>query len=231
MSKKMNWLTSLAGLGFLLGLVFFFAHRPVTFQSLESVTESGAPVFNQVQFLPGTTKDIWIMRQSHSGPDTKKNSWDRLAIVVDKNSHNAKFYQLKSGELAADLDQAVPLKARCYACHSNGPRAVRPTSGLGLADWLTVAVMNLRIKSYGRLQSEAGVDLAGGVHFKSPLGLLQSPLNLSSCTKCHSETGIRAALTFEHLGTIKFLTQKGQMPPFPFQLSEAERAQIERLTL
>ena len=45
----------------------FFLKSPdsVTFESLESKTESNGPVYNQVSLESNTTKDIWKMRQSH----------------------------------------------------------------------------------------------------------------------------------------------------------------------
>ena len=72
-------LLSILGLGLVLGLALLSAQdSSVAFQSLESKTETGAPVFNEIKFKAGDGKDIWIMRQSHHGYQSNKLTWDRL---------------------------------------------------------------------------------------------------------------------------------------------------------
>jgi hypothetical protein len=77
----------------------FFNQAPIVFESLQSKTKSGMPVFNRIQFLPGWEQDIWLMQQSHDGLDMNYVHWDRLAIVVDKTKSpcEAAFYQLAPG--------------------------------------------------------------------------------------------------------------------------------------
>src|SRR4051812_5088721 len=99
---KIITLLFLGGLSISSGLFFVLnSEKSVLFQSLESVTEKGAPVFNQVRLLRKPNQDIWIMRQSHEGVHKDLMSWDRLAIVVDtsKTPKEAKFYQFTKGEL------------------------------------------------------------------------------------------------------------------------------------
>jgi hypothetical protein len=226
-------LITLLGLGIFLGL-FLLSPTAVTFQSLESVTEDGKPIFNQIKFIAGWDKDIWIMRQSHIGYHKDYKAWDRLAIIVDKTKfpYQAKFYQYSPSEL--DIGgQQVPYKARCYACHVSGPRTILPNYEStivkpNLKDKLQVAIWNLRIKSYGPAQSIAGHQLEGGVPFQSSLPLLSKPLGLESCTTCHSKKGIRNELKIEHLGTARFLVKEGLMPPFPFTITEKEKENLYR---
>ena len=105
---------------------FYFAptSRSVSFESLESRTDSGAPVFNQIGFVGGWSQDVWLMRQSHHGfTKSPERDWDRLAIVVDKTErpYRARFYEFRPGPLRlADASEAAPFKARCYACHAVG---------------------------------------------------------------------------------------------------------------
>jgi hypothetical protein len=223
------------GPGIFLGLLLiklWFSDSTVTFQSLESTTETGLPVFNEIKFLPGSETDIWIMRQSHKGLTSDHGTWDRLAIVVNKSKAEAKFYQLTSGEMNFSGEaEAQPLKARCFACHSNGPRGIRPNYDSELIappfiQKLQVALWNLRIKTYGRIQSKEGLQFSTGTKFKSDLPLLQTKLQLKSCTHCHSETGIRNALSLEQIGTANFMIKNGIMPPFPFQISEEDQTKI-----
>lgn len=226
MPKKLSSRISLAvGLGVIPGLLFWWAHQPITFQSLESKTSVGDPVYNQIQFLAGLHTDTWIMRQSHHGPNHDKSQWDRLAIVVDKRARHAKFYQLESGELTANLENAQPLKVRCAACHASGPRAIRPS---GQHNWITTALLNLRIKTYGALTSDAGVTFTQGSPFRSPLSALHRPLPLKTCERCHSDGGLRARLTLEQVGTARFLVEKGLMPPFPFTMSAEDRHKLAK---
>jgi hypothetical protein len=227
------------GLGFIPGLLFSSDENSVAFQSLESVTETGAPVFNEIGFYPGKNKDIWIMRQSHHGLAPSESQWDRLSIVVDKTKGTASFYQLQSGPiqdltLAQVIQFAQPLKARCFACHSNGPRAIRINLDStdvtpSIVKQARVAFWNLRIKTYGKLKSQEGVHFIEGVPFKSPLEILSRPMPLKSCVDCHSENGIRNQLTLEQIGTVNFMVKNGFMPPFPFKITAEDARILNRL--
>ncbi len=232
-------LITIAGLG-TLGLLFknqVNSERSVTFQSLESITESGSPVFNEIKFILGWEKDIWLMRQSHHGSSLDPKQWDKLAIVVDKTKSPtiASFYQLAEGDLSFNSQNEIqPLKARCFACHSNGPRAVRMNINSDLiqpsfSERITVALWNLRIKTYGKVKSVEGVHFDKGVSFKSKLPILSRPLALKSCTKCHGDNGIRNALSLEQIGTANFLVKNRLMPPFPFAISNEDSQVLKNL--
>jgi hypothetical protein len=212
------------------GLISFgsalqLSSEPILFKSLESATKTGSPVFNRVQFIPGWNQDVWMMQQSHQGLGPSFQIWDRLAIVLDKTSkpYQAKFYQLSPGKLIHEPTPLLaPLKARCFACHSNGPRAIRPdlsTQGVKLSflERARIQLWNLRVKTYGRVDSLAGEETEGGAPFRSKLPILAQPLKLKSCVRCHSKEGIRKPLELEHLGTAHFLVHEGLMPPFPFR--------------
>jgi hypothetical protein len=240
-----------AGPGILLGLLLFsqastLTGTPVIFQSAESVTGDGGAVFNQVQWIPGWTRDVWMMRQSHHGYDGDAKSWDRLAIVVDKTvrPYRAAFYQFAPGEewVAPGINRpglvshapAAPFRARCYACHVTGPRAIRPApkSAAIQVSWLDrvrILAWNARIKTYGAVLSEPGQAPTAANPFRSRHPILRRPLGLKSCTWCHSANGIRGELRLEHAGTAHFLVERGIMPPFPFRASAEDRALLNRL--
>jgi hypothetical protein len=240
-----------AGPGIALGLLLFpqastLLRTPVIFQSAESVTGDGGAVFNQVKWIPGWTRDVWMMRQSHHGYDGDTRSWDRLAIVVDKTvrPYRAAFYQFAPGEewVAPGISgpgltshaPAAPYRARCYACHVTGPRAIRPApeSAVIQMSWLDqvhVLLWNLRIKTYGVALSEPGQAPTGANPFRSRHPILRRPLGLKSCIRCHSPDGIRGELRLEHAGTARFLVEQGIMPPFPFRASAEDRALLNRL--
>jgi cbb3-type cytochrome oxidase cytochrome c subunit len=61
------------------------------------------------------------MGQSHNGIHYTKSAWDRIKIVVDKATepYTATYHQIKNGI-------EIELRAACFICHANGPRAVRP---------------------------------------------------------------------------------------------------------
>lgn len=224
-----------AGLGVCLGLFFiYYSTASITFESLESKTDEGGPVFNRIHFLPGWTKDVWLMQQTHQGFNESFSKWDRLAIVVDKSSrpYVASFYQLPPGELNFEA-RPIPYKARCFACHANGPRAVRYNgSGNTVAPsmWgvFQSALWNLRIKAYGHVESRPAAEFFSGVSFKSKHAILSRPLGLKTCERCHSAAGVRNELHLEHVGTAHFLVRGGMMPPFPFQATGEEKALLER---
>lgn len=222
----------IGGLGVFLGL-FYFAVEPsaVTFESWESKTDTGAAVFNQIRYLPGLDKDIWLMRQTHQGLQLEKSRWDRLAIVVDKNKGEATFFELSPSQNLEFDAKPIPFKARCFACHANGPRAVRPNFDSAeiipsLRERLKIVAWNLRIKSYGRLHSRGSQEFLDGVPFQSRHEILSKQLHLATCERCHATNGIRHELTREQLGTAQFLVKQGVMPPFPFRISEKERQQL-----
>lgn len=213
---------------------------PVPFESLESVTETGTAVFNEVQFIPGWKQDVWFMRQSHDGTALPKEQWDHLAIVVDKSNKQtvATFYQLapEDGKFtpSATNNAVIPFKARCFACHANGPRAIRAknnSSDLSLNWWqkMRLGLWNMRIKSYGRVESVGASQFNSGAPFKSKLSILAQTLELKTCSRCHSPTGIRNPLKLEHLGTARFLVKHKLMPPFPFRADKDEEALLNKL--
>ena len=201
----------------------------IIFESLESKTEKGLAVFNEIRFQSSGDHDVWIMRQSHHGLQSvlangkssrghgstdSRNRWDRLAIVVDRSQApvQAQFYQLASGDQIVELPEisklSIDLKARCFACHSNGPRAIRPAANtealsLSFLNRLQIFGWNMRAKLYGHVDGKQrtgegsknlGVDVktaVGRVPFRSEFSFMSSPLGLSSCVKCHDEGGIR----------------------------------------
>ena len=98
-------------------------------ESLESKTKTGGDIYNKIKFIQKEKLDIWMMKQSHQGLSNEED-WDRLAIVVDKSikPHKARFYQLESGPLMwTGKAKEIPYKVACFLCHSNGPRAIRPS--------------------------------------------------------------------------------------------------------
>ncbi len=229
-------LLSILGLGLVLGLALLSAQdSSVAFQSLESKTETGAPVFNEIKFKTGDGKDIWIMRQSHHGYESNKLTWDRLAIVIDKtvSPKKALFYQLKPGNLDFTPETAQPLGARCLACHANGPRAIRydldsKIKPIFFSRFL-VAIWNLRIKTYGPVESVEARHFSDGAPFRAPFQVFSHPLPVKSCTRCHSSGGIRNALTYEQVGTAAFLVKNKFMPPWPFRADPEDAKLLQRL--
>lgn len=221
-----------AGLGLLfafLGLLLFGDNSSIVIQSRESKTADGSPVFNEILYEPGLKKDLWLMRQSHFGKIHPKEKWDRIAIVVNKVEKKAEFFQLKSGPLKWNgHGDRINYKVSCYVCHSNGPRAIRPdfkAYEVSLWNRLRIMTWNLRIKSYGRIES---ASLGDGVPFRLPGTLANETLKIKVCSQCHKENGFlaRGALTRQHYLVIKFMLDNKIMPPLGIELSDEEKAQI-----
>ncbi len=217
----------------------FLSHQIIFIESEESKTKELTSVFNQIKWISSKEKDIWMMNQSHFGENPEIKKWERLAIVIDKTKKPlvAKFYQLKPGPLEWNdslPNSQVSFRASCFTCHSNGPRAIRPNpneSKIQMTNTqnLQVLLMNLRIKSYGRIHFDKSHSLAK----VSPPFLYQGPgeldeLNVKTCNRCHNEDGFisRGALSRQQSGTIKFMLTKGHMPPTGFNLTKLERKQI-----
>jgi hypothetical protein len=224
--------TAVAGLG---------ADRsPILLQSQESRTRQNGPVFNRIAWTPGWDRDVWVMQQSHVGLSPAYSSWDRLAIVVDKmqTPKVARFYQLEPGASGWNENaKPAPLRATCFQCHSNGPRAIRPEPGasavtIGIADRARLLLWNARIKTYGRIAMDSA-QIAERASEKTPLrypGAFENEkLAVATCIRCHSENSwIRGPLTRQNFMSIGFMVGKGLMPPPGFTLSEGEKKALTR---
>lgn len=214
-----------------------FLPEQVRFESLESQAVDGLPAINQIRLFTTRTQDVWMMNQSHHGPDASPEQIDRLAIVVDKTKSpkTAKFLQLEPGPLEwqEDLPQR-DYKMSCFFCHNNGPRAIRPVfsssnAKLNLQDRITIGLWNTRMKLYGRVIGTPKQDTGGAYPFQLSDDRANEILNVSSCTTCHRESGFmaRGRLHRQQRGTIEFMVKSGSMPPPGFSLSEADKIQIQ----
>ncbi len=222
-------------------IIIFNDDHEIFIESEESKTMSGNAVFNKIKWIRLEGKDVWMMNQSHHGPSLKKEAWDRLAIVVDKTitPKSVKFYQLEPGPLEWNGNQKKkPFKVACFMCHSNGPRAIRPNysstfSPTGLKDRLKIYMWNLRIKSYGMVSehsSHTKLDKKLIPPFRWRGQYENEILKVKTCMRCHKESGFmaRGTLKRQNVPTIKFMVERGHMPPLGFSLSQNEKKELER---
>lgn len=216
-------------------------HQEVFLESKESKTINGGPVFNKIKWFQFKDKDVWMMNQSHHGSlGAGANSWDRLAIVVDKTQSpkRARFYQFEPGPLEWREDLAEkPFKVSCFMCHNNGPRNIRPNydspfNPTQFKDRFKISYWNLRMKFYGRVLADAwhnerDQSIIPPFRFRSPYE--NEHLKVATCVKCHKESGFlaRGFLNRQQVPTIKFMLESGQMPPTGFWLSKQEKQEIE----
>jgi hypothetical protein len=220
-----------------LGGVIFFSlttilAKPVLFESIESKTIEDHNVYNQVTFESKNNHDIWKMKQNHHGRAYPLQQWDDLMIKVDKSSrpYKVSYHQLQNGK-------EVEFKVSCYFCHSNGPRAIRANyqstqAPMDLQSKLAIGLMNLKIKTYGKMEILNENLKIGSKERQTPLKYFGknelAPLKIASCTMCHNDQFWgRGSLTRQQALPIKHLIQKRQMPPWPFSLSKSEKNQIE----
>ncbi|MBC7371697.1 MAG: hypothetical protein H7326_09035 [Bdellovibrionaceae bacterium] len=213
----------------------------VSIQSHESRTKDGNPVFNQIRWIRDGDGDIWMMNQSHDGPNAPLDKWDRLAIIVDKKStpRTALFLQLPPGKLEWQdslLLQKRPFRVSCFLCHSNGPRAIRPDPLGALAitpiEKIKLLAWNLRIKTYGRIKEnpeQLAVDGNLLTPFRHRAPLDNETLKIKTCAKCHNENAwwSRGELTRQNSLAIQFMTRNELMPPPGFSLSDEEKGQLQ----
>ena len=197
-------------------LISFIACGPVTFPSEESRTADDKVVFNKVSWSYKDGSDIWDMKQSHGGPHLNESEWDELRIIVKDKT--VLFQQFKNGE-------EIEFKVSCFQCHSNGPRAIRPLKA-SVKDRLTIAVMNLRVKTYGKLQ------VVDRDNRKIPFALKgkvsEEKLHLPTCVKCHNDEGFfsRGYLTRQNGLAIDFMVKNNYMPPLG-SLSQDEKKYLQ----
>ncbi len=215
------------------GLLFFAkSHGPVEIESLESKSNTGGPVFNRIWREVRGPLDIWLMQQSHLGPDGLHEGWDRLAIVVNRDSSTTKFYQLVPGNLRwSEREKEIPFKVACFLCHANGPRAIRPnmaslTMPFSWKAWTQVFVWNLRIKTYGPLAPDPSL-LLPAAKFRAQGAYANEPLPAKICALCHNNHWWgRGQLLRQHFMPIRFMLQSRNMPPPGIPLSEGDRKSI-----
>ncbi len=213
----------------------------VKFQSVESKTSMGQPVYNSIKLISDDSKDIWMMNQSHFGQNPAKENMDRIAIIIDtsKNPKIAEYFQLPAGELIWSDDlklKKIEYKVSCFSCHANGPRAVRPdyeNFQVSQLDRLKIKYWNYKIAGYGRIieeSTQAAEDQVLKVPFRNRTNLDNQKLNLKTCTKCHNENDSRGRgfLTRQNLVTITFLIDQKIMPPQGSELSNDEKNKLSR---
>jgi hypothetical protein len=227
---------TILSLGMVSSLTYiYYDSEGILFESEESKTLSGGPVFNEIKWFKQGSKDIWMMKQAHHGLDS---NWDRLAIIVENSFSPAKvaFYQLEPGELSwTGNEKIVGYKVPCFICHSNGPRAIRPNVNsiekpIRLKDKVKIILWNLKIKSYGKLNEyddQKQYDKTHSPPFRQR-GLYER-LQVKTCTNCHKEKGLmaRGFLTRQHKATIKHMLDKGHMPPRGISLREEEKVELD----
>lgn len=207
--------------------------QEVLIQSLESRTSQNEAVYNKIKYIRQNDREIWMMNQSHAGLVADETKWERLAIIIQNNQ--VSFYQIEAGPLEWSdelLKKQVPYRATCFACHNNGPRAIRPDQEgvkLSFIDQTRIFFWNIRIKLYGHLSESSEMkmlDPSRQVPFKHRNEFDLQTLEAETCLKCHNENK-RGRLTRQQSGTIEFMVKRGFMPPFG-SLNEKELKAINR---
>ena len=245
MNKK---LTTIAfSLSIILGCSYLssskvFDSQPVFITSLESKTVEGFPVYNQIYYKSESNQDIWMMKQSHDGPKLAIHKWDRLAIIVNKQTHpkTALFLQLPPGELEWDdslKSKGIEYKVSCFLCHSNGPRSIRAdeNSNLKFKDKLKVFFWNFKIKLYGVIVEDplhAKLDKRLKIPFRLHSKIENEELKIQSCLNCHNadaKSGFfnRNLLTRQNLISIDFMLKNGFMPPPAHKINSKDQELLE----
>ncbi len=228
--------------GLLVPLVLAIADgQGVLLESMESKTTGGGPVFNKIKWFRFQDKDVWMMNQSHHGSLAEEESWDRLAIVIDKTKFpkTARFYQFEPGPLEwREGLRERPFEVSCFMCHNNGPRVIRPNyqspfEPISLKDRLKLSYWNLQIKLYGRVLASPvhdDLDQSQLPPFRFRSTYENEPLQITTCIKCHKESGFlaRGLLRRQQLPTIKFMVESGLMPPLGFALTAKEKQELDR---
>lgn len=209
-----------------------FSESAIVIQSEESKTNRDGAVFNRISFRSEPTRDIWLMQQSHQGLTPEFHKWDRLTIVVDKikTPYIASYYEMQPGALDLDTEKAhqIQFLVSCFMCHNNGPRVIRPEwtsteAPLTLSERMRIVYWNFKIRSYGRVDYNDELD--HNEIFRMGGHLENEKLEVHACTRCHSESN-QGVLTRQNSLTIKFMVERGYMPPRGYKLTEKDRKAI-----
>lgn len=228
--KKLRIKIILSSLGLLLlgGTWFVSAFNSwILIESTESQTADLDKVYNKINFQVSGKVDSWRMKQSHDGVHAKE--WDELEIKIDKSHspYQVSYHQYKDGKEAE-------YRASCYLCHANGPRLIRAnyqsvSAPLGLRERVMIAAMNLRIKTYGRMNTVLSGNLKRSVPLKYDGEMENTSLTVKTCVLCHNSNTPwgRGEIKRQHVNTVNHLVKKGQMPPWPFKLSDEEKLKLD----
>jgi hypothetical protein len=212
--------------GFISLCLYLSLNQKVLFESIESKNEKGESIYNQVEFISGKDKDVWLMRQGQKGLDQPLSGWDELKVTVDKTQKpfRATFSQLKEGK-------EIEYKVSCFICHPNGLRKIRAQllDNNTWRDRLTLSYWNLKMASYGRILPVE--NLINNKNRKRSLYLGKTAgtkLKVKVCFQCHGDKNgfDRGELFLQNAVTIAHLVEKKEMPPFGHSLSEKEKAEI-----
>ena len=199
----------------------------VMIESTESQTSEFKEVYNKIKYTSSMNQDSLKMKQSHSGVHSKL--WDDLEIRIDKSKtpYQVSYHQYKDGKESE-------YRASCYLCHANGPRLIRPnyqsqSAPLSAKEKLIIHAMNLRIKSYPRMETVKNDSLKRIVPLKYEGKLETTSLTVKTCTFCHNSNTFwgRGELKRQQMNTISHLVSTKQMPPWPFKLDKKEQEQLD----
>jgi cytochrome c553 len=217
----MSILTVFSLLSSLLGLLGGSSFEGyLQFQSDESKTKEGKPVFNKIKFTQEAGLDVWEMKQSHHGSSAAKEKWDHIKIIVDTHASpmTVSYHQLNKG-------REVDYVANCLRCHSNGPRFIRPSPDKPQTyqEALALSYWNAKIKSYGTVSLKRN-PLAQ----KRQISLIRPQgdrlIKSKSCIRCHKKGGARAEVSTFQKGSILYLVKNKEMPPWPYKLTSQEES-------
>jgi hypothetical protein len=226
--KKLNYfvISIFFGAG-IVGLLFFHIQSDqILIESIESKTIEGNPVHNKISFAQNQNEDIWYMKQTH-----EKGEWDELKIVVDKtqNPKRVYYYQYKN-------NQEVKYRASCFLCHANGPRAIRPNWESkevknSLKDKMVVALWNFKIKTYGKIITPQNKHIDPPLKYSGKLDT--TPLQIKTCQRCHGSENFlgRSALQRQQVTTMVHLVDRGEMPPWPYKMSDEEKKYLTEFAM
>lgn len=199
----------------------------VMIESTESQTKDLKAVFNQIKYTSSANQDSWKMKQSHDGIHAKQ--WDELEIRIDKTKtpFQVSYHQYKNGKESE-------YRTSCYLCHANGPRLIRPNyqsqdAPLSVKAKLMIQAMNLRIKTYPRMETVKNDMFKRIVPLKYEGKLETTSLKVKTCTYCHNSNTFwgRGELKRQQMGTITHLVSSNQMPPWPFKLDKKELEELD----
>ncbi len=188
------------------------------FMSEESKTMDMKPVFNTITYTPKPNGDWWVMDQSHLGKDASKKNWDRIGIWVDKTSKpfSVRYYQI---EPYGNGTKEIPPKVKCFVCHTNGPRAIRPddSNNLGIKNKIKIQYLNLVMKAYGPVSISKNQ-----IHpIRFSMEYANQEIKIPTCMKCHNTDSNfgRGKLYTQNIATIKNMINRGHMPPLGFKMT------------
>ena len=169
----------------------------------------GEPLIQSICAFRNSRLDVWVLRQK----TYSRKGMGLFAFMQDKSvePNTVRFFRYSNGM------PSLVVNSECFACHSNGPRAIHPAR----PDLISGIKYAAEINKYCGEQERIETIFNGETDFGPEL-------RIAECVECHSTSSQRGPLYRIHARPIRSLISRSFMPPRGGTLSREGSVELER---